>query len=115
MAMRWITERETGVMLKSEEHFTKSGDRLMEMLRTKHQDTCPLSSPILDSYTGQPLELVPVEIAEDTVTEIAGRLSGGAVPGGGRGGGGGIGAPATLAPEVWGSKRGVASDSGRIN
>ena len=38
----------------------------------------PPSATILDTYTGQPLEIVLVNITEDTVMEIVGLLSGGA-------------------------------------
>ena len=48
----------------------------MEVLCTKHPDACPLYSARLDSYTCQPLELVPAEITSETVTEILGHLSG---------------------------------------
>ena len=82
MAEWWITEQETGGMMQLEGHCTKTGDRMMEVLRTKNMDTSPPSAASLDTYTGRPLELVPVDRTEDTVTEIAGRLSRGAMSGG---------------------------------
>ena len=78
MAEWWITEQEMGGMMQLEGHCTKTGDRMMEVLRTKNMDTSPPSAASLDTYTGRPLELVPVDRTEDTVTEIVGRLSGGA-------------------------------------
>ena len=54
----------------------------MEVLCTKHLDTCPPSASSLETYLDRPPELVPVDITDDTVTEVAGRLSGEAGPGG---------------------------------
>ena len=47
-------------MLQPAEHCTKMGDRVMEVLRTKHPDTHPLSEDSLDTYTGRPPELIHV-------------------------------------------------------
>ena len=82
MEERWITKQETGGVLYPEEYCTKTGDVVMEVLRTKHPNTLPLSSVSLDTYTGRSLELIPVNITEEMVTEIEERLSGGAIPGG---------------------------------
>ena len=46
----------------------------MEVLRTKHPNARPLLEASLDTYTGQPPELVPVNITEDMVTEIEGLI-----------------------------------------
>ena len=54
----------------------------MEVLCTKHPDTRPPSASSLDTYTGQPLDIFPVDTTKDTVTETVGRLSGGAGSGG---------------------------------
>ena len=35
-AVRWITERETGGVLQPGDRCTKTGDRVTEVLRTKH-------------------------------------------------------------------------------
>ena len=35
-AVRWITERETGGVLQPGDRCTKTGDQMMEVLRTKH-------------------------------------------------------------------------------
>ena len=53
MAVQWITERGMGGVLHPEEHYTKSGKRVMEVLRTKNPDARPPSLAILDSYKGQ--------------------------------------------------------------
>ena len=54
----------------------------MEVLRTKHPETHPPSATNLDTYSDLPQELVPVDIIDDTVTEVSGRLYGGAGLGG---------------------------------
>ena len=54
----------------------------MEVLRTNHPDAFPKTAASLDSYPDLPPELVPVDITNDAVMEVAGRLSGGARPGG---------------------------------
>ena len=53
----------------------------MEVLRTKHPEDRTPTTAILDSYPGRPPELTMVDITKDTVTAVAGRLSGGARPG----------------------------------
>ena len=82
MAVRWITERDTGGLLQPRERCTKTGYRVMEVLRTKHLEAQTPTAASLDSYPGLPPELTPVDITKDTVTAVAGRLSGGAGPGG---------------------------------
>ena len=42
----------------------------------------PPSAACLDAYPGPPSEMVPVDITDDVVSAVAGRLSGGAWPGG---------------------------------
>ena len=54
----------------------------MEVLRAKHLEARAPTAASLDSYPDQPPELVPVDIIDDTVTAVAGRLSGGARLGG---------------------------------
>ena len=54
----------------------------MEVIRTKHPEARTPTAASLDSYPGRPPELTPVDITKDTVTVVAGRLSGGAGPGG---------------------------------
>ena len=51
-------------------------------MRTKRPDARPLATASLETYMHRPPDLVPVEITNNTVTEVAGRLSGGAGPGG---------------------------------
>ena len=89
-----------------EEHCTKTWEREMEVLRTKHPYARPPSMSILDTKPDQPPAFVPVEIIDGTVTELSGRLSGGNGPRGGE-----IGEPATLDPDIRGGKQRVASES----
>ena len=55
---------------------------MLEMLPTKHPEARTPTAACLDSYTGHPLELTMVDITDDKATAVAGRLSGGAGPGG---------------------------------
>ena len=52
-AVRWITEREKGGFLQPEEHCTKTGDRVLEVLHAKHPDAWPPSAACLDAYPGE--------------------------------------------------------------
>ena len=81
----------------------------MEVLRTKHLDAHPPSAASLETYQDRPQELVPLDITNDTVTEVAGLLSGGADPGGG-----GISEPSALSPAFWSGERGVVADVSRL-
>ena len=65
-----------------EETCTKTGERVMEVLCTKNPYARLPSMERLDAYPDNPPEIVPVYITDDVVTAVAGRLSGGAVPGG---------------------------------
>ena len=55
---------------------------MMEVLRTKHPEAWTPTAASLDSYPGRLLELTQMEITNNTVTALAGRLSGGSGPGG---------------------------------
>ena len=54
----------------------------MEVLHAKHPDARSPSAACLNAYPGKPPEMVPVDITDDVVSAVAGRLSGGAGPGG---------------------------------
>ena len=54
----------------------------MELLRAKHPEARATTVSILDSYPYRPPELVPVDITNNTMTVVVGRISGGAGPGG---------------------------------
>ena len=45
--VRWITERDTVGVLYPEEQCTKTVERMMEVLRTKHPDARPSTAAIL--------------------------------------------------------------------
>ena len=81
-AVRWITKQEKRGVLLTEDNCTKTGEQVMEVLRTKHPDACPPLAAYLDAYPNNPPEMVPVDITNDVVSAVAGRLSGGAGPGG---------------------------------
>ena len=81
-AVRWITEQEKGGVLLPEEKCMKKGEQVMEVMRTKHPDARPPPAASLDAYPNNPPEMVPVNITENGVAAVAGRLSGGASPGG---------------------------------
>ena len=81
-AVRWITEREPGGVLQPGRRCEKTGDRVLEVLRAKHPEARPPTAASLTPYTGCPPELTPVDITNDTVTAVVGRLLGGAGPGG---------------------------------
>ena len=53
----------------------------MEVLRIKPLEDQAPTAVSLDSYTDQPPKMVPVDITDNTVTAVAGRLSGGAMLG----------------------------------
>ena len=65
-----------------EEQCTNMGERVLEVLHTKHPDARPPSAACLDAYPGKPPEMVPVNITDNVVSAVAGRLLGGAGPGG---------------------------------
>ena len=54
----------------------------MEVLHSKHLESRAPTEASLYSYLDLPLELAHVDITDETVTAVAGRLSGGARPGG---------------------------------
>ena len=53
----------------------------MEVLRAKHPEAQTPTAASLDSYPDRPPDLTPVDITDDTVTAVVGRLSGGSGPG----------------------------------
>ena len=54
----------------------------MEVLFTKHLEAQTPNAASMDSYPDRPPELVPVDITNDTVAEVAGQLLEGDGPGG---------------------------------
>ena len=76
-AVRWITERVRGGVLQPGDRCNKTGYRVLEVLQATNPEAQTLSTACLTSYTGHSPELTPVDITDDTVTAVAGRLSGG--------------------------------------
>ena len=70
--MQWITERKTVSVLQPAERCTKTGERVMEVLRIKHPEARPPTAAILDLYPDLPPELVLVGITNNTVMAVAG-------------------------------------------
>ena len=64
MALRWVTERETGGVLQPGDRCTKMGDRVMEVLHSKHPEARTPTAESLDSYPDCPSELTPVDITD---------------------------------------------------
>ena len=54
MALRWITERETGGVLHPGERCANMRKRLIEVLRTKHPEARILTAASLDSCPHRP-------------------------------------------------------------
>ena len=67
-------------MLQPAQMCNKTGERVMKVLHTKHLDEHPLPVASIDTYPDRPPDIVPVDITDDTVTEVAGQLSGGSRP-----------------------------------
>ena len=76
----------------------------MKVLRTKHPDTRSLYAACLNTYTDKPLEIVPVDITDNVVSAVAGRLSGGA----------GLGGTDSVSLQHWLLRFGVASGELRL-
>ena len=49
MAVRWITKRETGRVLQPGERYTKTGDRVMEVLLAEHPEDRTPTAASMDS------------------------------------------------------------------
>ena len=96
-------------MLQPTDLCTNTGERVTEVLCTKNLDERPLTASILDRYTDLPPEIVPMDITDDTVTEVDGKLSGWARPGGD-----GLSETPALDPAFWSGKRGDTSDCCRL-
>ena len=81
-SVRLITEREIGRLIRLAERCTKTGERVMEVLRTKHPEALPKKLVSLYTYPDRPPEIISVDITNNTVKVVVGRLSVGAGPGG---------------------------------
>ena len=61
--------------------FLNTGKPDLNDLRSKHPEARAPSDTSLNAYPGRPTELVPDELREETVIEVAQRLPGGAKSG----------------------------------
>jgi hypothetical protein len=80
-AVRYLTDREKGGVMLPKDIDEKTGDTVIEVLRSKHPDAKTPSLTSLSSYTTTP-DYVGLDISEDAVKGIARRLSGTAGLGG---------------------------------
>ena len=67
-------------MLQPGDRCEKTGDQVLEVIRAKHPEARTPTVACLTSYTRCPPEITLVDITDDTVTAVAGRLSGGVGP-----------------------------------
>ena len=79
-AVHSITEREKGGVFQPEDMCPKTGQPVLEFLRSKHPKACPPTARSLEAYGDKPLTMVPVDITDPTVTTVVRRLSGSEVP-----------------------------------
>ena len=49
---------------------------IFQVLHPKHPEACPTTATRLNSYVGNPQVLVTVDVPEETVTKVGGRISG---------------------------------------
>ena len=66
--VRRMKEPETGGVLQPVERCINTGERVMELLRTKHPEAFPPTADSLYSFPNHQLDLVPVDITDITVT-----------------------------------------------
>ena len=66
-AVRWIAEREKGVVMQPGGALSNTGVPVLDVLRSKHPESRALSAISLEAYPGQPPKLVPVDLTEDKV------------------------------------------------
>ena len=65
-----------------EEHCTKTGECVLEVLRAKNPNARPSSAACLNTYPDKPPEMVFVDITDNVVLAVTGHLSGGTGLGG---------------------------------
>ena len=80
--VRWITDREKDRVFQPGDTCPKTGQPILEVLRSKYPEARPRTAGSLEAYGGKPPEMVPVDITDAAVATIARRLSGAAAPGG---------------------------------
>ena len=66
-AVRWIAERDKGIVMQPGGALSKTGGPVLDVLWSKHPESRALSAISLEAYPGQPPKLVPVNLTEDKV------------------------------------------------
>ena len=72
-----ITDMEPGRIYQSQVALSKTGYMVLEVLRSNHPEARLASEASLESYTGMPPVLVPLEITELTMIELSHWITGG--------------------------------------
>ena len=67
----YLPHQQQGDMIHPAELCTKTGERVMAVMRTKQPDACLQTMASLETYPDRAPELNPVEITNETVTEVA--------------------------------------------
>ena len=80
-AVRFVTLQRAGGVLLPDNIDTKSGRPVVDMLREKHPVPIVPDVGVLEDYGIIP-EFMPINITEDTVEQVSGRLTGATGPGG---------------------------------
>ena len=81
-SFHWITKREKGRVFHPEYMYPKTGQLVLEVLRSKHPLACPSTARSLEAYGVKPLTMVPLDITDETMATVVRRLAGSAGPGG---------------------------------
>ncbi len=80
-AVRWLTGRKKGGVLLPDDVDEKTGESVIDVLRSKHPDARVPDASELEDYEVTP-DFVDLDITEEVVEKVARRLSGSAGPGG---------------------------------
>ncbi len=102
-AVRYLTDREKGSILMPDDIDEKTGDSVTTVLESKHPDARVPDVSFFQSYPNTP-DFVDLDITEDSVEKVAGRLSGSA----------GLGGSDAYACSHWLLKFGTASRKLRV-
>jgi hypothetical protein len=80
-AVRYLTDREKGIIMMPDENDDKTGDSVATVLESKHPDARVPNVSFLPTFPNTP-DFMDLDITEDSVEKVAGRLSGSAGLGG---------------------------------
>ena len=81
-SVQWITKRDNGGVIQPENTCPKTGQTVLDVLRSNHPKVCQPPAQSLEAYRGKPLAMVPLDITYMTVATVARRLLGSAGLGG---------------------------------